>query len=109
CTIRWSNRAGASCAAPILLFCPREEAGGTMLSHLLLLAEQTGDAPASPQGGLIFSLLPLAVIGVLFWFLMVRPMKRQEHERQALLGALKKNDKVVTSGGIIGIVAAIKD
>jgi preprotein translocase subunit YajC len=80
-----------------------------MLSHLLLLAEQSGDTPASPQSGLIFSLLPLAVIGVLFWFLMVRPMKRQEQERQALLGALKKNDKVVTSGGIIGIVAAIKD
>jgi preprotein translocase subunit YajC len=80
-----------------------------MFSHLLLLAEQSGETPATPQGSLLFSLLPLLFIGVLFWFLMVRPMKRQEQDRQALLNALKKNDKVVTSGGIIGIVAAIKD
>ena len=80
-----------------------------MLSHLVLLAQQSGDTPAAPQSSLLISLLPLAFIGVLFWFLMVRPMKRQEQERQALLGALKKNDKVVTSGGIIGIVGGIKD
>jgi preprotein translocase subunit YajC len=36
-------------------------------------------------------------------------MKRQEQERKTLLSALKKNDKVVTSGGIIGIVAAVKE
>jgi len=48
-------------------------------------------------------------MGVLFWFFMIRPMKRQEQERKALLSALKKNDKVVTSGGIIGIVASVKE
>jgi preprotein translocase subunit YajC len=80
-----------------------------MLSHFILLAEQSGDTGASPQGSLLISLLPLLFIGVIFWFLMIRPMKRQEQERQSLLNALKKNDKVVTSGGIIGIVAAIKD
>ena len=80
-----------------------------MLSHLLLLAQQSSDSPAAPQSNLLFNLLPLFVIGGLLWFLMIRPMKRQEHERQALLGGLKKNDKVVTSGGIIGIVASIKD
>jgi preprotein translocase subunit YajC len=36
-------------------------------------------------------------------------MKRQEQERKTLLSALKKNDKVVTSGGIIGIVASVKE
>jgi preprotein translocase subunit YajC len=80
-----------------------------MLSHLLLLAQQSSETSTAPQGSLLFSLLPLMVIVGLFWFLMVRPMKRQEHERQSLLSALKKNDKVVTSGGIIGIVAAVKD
>src|SRR5207249_5683426 len=64
---------------------------------------------AAPQGNLLFSLLPLLLILALGWFLMVRPMKRQEHERQALLAALKKNDKVVTSGGLIGIIASIKE
>jgi len=80
-----------------------------MLSTLLLLAQQSSDTSAAPQNNLLFSLFPLLIIVGLFWFLMVRPMKRQERERQALLSALKKNDKVVTSGGIIGIVASIKE
>jgi preprotein translocase subunit YajC len=80
-----------------------------MLSHLLLLAQQSGDTPAARPDTLFSLLLPLLIIGILFWFLMIRPMKRQEQERQSLLATLKKNDKVVTSGGIIGIVAAIKD
>ena len=78
-----------------------------MLAHLLLLAEQASDPQG--QGGLLFTLFPFLIIGILGWFLMIRPMKRQEHERQTLLAALKKNDKVVTSGGIIGIVALIKE
>jgi preprotein translocase subunit YajC len=41
--------------------------------------------------------------------LMIRPMKKQEQQRQALLSNVKRNDKVVTSGGLIGIVAAIKE
>ena len=80
-----------------------------MLSHLLLLAQQPADPSAAPQGNLLFSLFPLLIILALGWFLMVRPMKRQEHERQQLLAALKKNDKVVTSGGLIGIIASIKE
>ena len=77
-----------------------------MLSTVLVWAQQTGDQPASNPFGM---LLPLLMIGVLGYFLMIRPMKRQEQQRQALLSALKKNDRVVTSGGIIGIVAAIKE
>ena len=79
-----------------------------MLSTLLLLVGQAGDAPAQQPGGLspIFLML---IIGVLGYFLLMRPMRRQEQQRQTLLSALKKNDKVVTSGGIIGIVASIKE
>ena len=77
-----------------------------MLSTLLLLADQPAE---QPQSSPITMLLPLLFIGVLGYFLMIRPMRRQEQQRQALLTALKKNDKVVTSGGIIGIVASIKE
>jgi preprotein translocase subunit YajC len=71
------------------------------------LAEAASDPQA--QGNILFTLFPFLIIGLLGWFLMIRPMKRQEQERQTLLSALKKNDKVVTSGGVIGIVAAIKE
>ena len=78
-----------------------------MLS-VVLLAQQAGDTP--PAGGDFGNMLiPLVFVVVLGYFLMIRPMRRQEQQRQALLSALKKNDRVVTSGGIIGIVALVKD
>ena len=73
-----------------------------------LLAQADGQATGG--GGNAFqAMLPLVAIVVLGYFLLVRPMRKQEKERQALLGAIKKNDKVVTSGGLIGIIASIKD
>lgn len=80
-----------------------------MQSFFLLLA-QAADGKADPQAapGLPWW-LPLVGIAVLFYFVMLRPMRRQEAERQALIGALKKNDKVVTSSGIIAVVSGIKD
>ncbi len=80
-----------------------------MFSTMVLMAQQTPDAGGSGGAPAWISLLPLLIIGVLGYYLMIRPMKRQEQERQSLLSALKKNDKVVTSGGLIGIVAAIKE
>jgi preprotein translocase subunit YajC len=78
-----------------------------MLNTLVLLA-QDGQAPApAPSGPNILFLLP--IIFVLFYFLMIRPMRRQEQQRQSLIGGTKKNDKVVTHSGIIGTVVAISD
>src|SRR5207244_4525161 len=63
----------------------------------------------SPQSDLSSS-APHIIIFILFYFFMNRaPMKRQEQERKNLYSTLKKNDKVVTSAGIIGIVASIKE
>lgn len=66
---------------------------------------------APPQDGLrsLLQFLPIVVIGVVMFWMMSR-MKRQEaRQREALLAALKKNDKVLTTGGIIGIVASLKE
>jgi preprotein translocase subunit YajC len=73
----------------------------------VLLAD---DAPAAPvQTNPFIGLLPILVIGVFIYFLAIRPMKKQERERKTLLEALKKNDRVLTSGGIIGVIANIRD
>lgn len=52
-------------------------------------------------------LVPLAACGVIFYFILLRPQRREQAARDAMLGALKKNDKVVTIGGMIGTVANI--
>jgi preprotein translocase subunit YajC len=84
-----------------------------LFALLSLLAEEPAKPPQqTPQtpGEALFSFLPLIVLMVLGYFLLIRsPMKRQEAERNALLASLKKNDKVLTSGGIYGTVVAVSD
>jgi preprotein translocase subunit YajC len=80
-----------------------------MIPILLLLADGASGPEGSGGASSLGLLLPMLGIGLLFWFFMIRPMKRQEQERQQLLASLKKNDKVVTSGGIIGTIASIKE
>jgi preprotein translocase subunit YajC len=50
------------------------------------------------------SLVPLIAIGVLFYFLLIRPQRREQARRQTMLDAIKKNDRVLTAGGIYGVV-----
>jgi preprotein translocase subunit YajC len=56
------------------------------------------------------SLLPyiyLLPIPFLFYFMIIRPQQLQERKRRAMIDALKKNDKVLTSGGIYGTVISV--
>ena len=52
--------------------------------------------------------LPLILIMfAVLYFIMIRPQRKQEKERKAMLSALKKNDQVLTIGGVYGTVAAV--
>jgi preprotein translocase subunit YajC len=76
----------------------------------VLLAE--GEAPARPTMELLFNnmLIPLAIVAVLFYLLIIRPESRKRADMKAMLQNLKKNDRVVTIGGIYGtVVNAPKD
>ena len=69
-----------------------------------------GQAPA-PQGGPgeLLKMLPMfGMIFVVMYFLMIRPQGKLRKEREALLSALKKNDHVVTSSGIYGVIKQVK-
>jgi len=80
-----------------------------------LLGRLFGPAPAlaqEPAGSAAFmtSFAPFILIFVLFYFLLIRPQQKRQKEHKAMLGALKRGDKVVTNGGILGTVtAATKD
>ncbi len=60
-------------------------------------------------GNLIIQLAPFAAILVIFYLLLIRPQMKREKDRQAMLKALKKNDKVVTQGGVMGTVIQRKE
>jgi len=54
-------------------------------------------------------LLPLAVIFVAFYFLLIRPQQVQQSRHRNMLGRLKKGDRVLTRGGLYGVIIEIKD
>jgi preprotein translocase subunit YajC len=66
-------------------------------------------AAADPMQGMIGSFLPLILMGAVFYFLVFRPQMQQRKRLQEMLGALKKNDIVVTQGGLIGKVRSVAD
>ena len=51
--------------------------------------------------------LPLILIFVVFYFLLIRPQQRKAKEQKSMLEALRRGDRVVTGGGIIGTVARV--
>ncbi len=57
----------------------------------------------------LISFMPLIMIAVAFYFLILRPQQKEQKERQSMQTALSKGDKVVTSGGIHGVVAGTED
>jgi preprotein translocase subunit YajC len=59
------------------------------------------------SGGILSLLLPLAPIPFLYYILVFRPQQQQEKARRALIDGLKKNDKVLTNGGIYGTVMSV--
>ena len=84
-------------------------------SLMILLADATASqTPDKPQpqadGGLFGSpmllLIPLVVLGYMFF---IRPMRKQDAERQALLTTTKKHDRVITHAGIYGKVISVSD
>ncbi len=66
---------------------------------------------AQAQGGIPFlgQMFPLVLIFVVFYFLLIRPQQKKTKEHREMLVHLKKNDEVMTSGGIYGKVVAITD
>lgn len=62
---------------------------------------------ALPSG--LASFLPFLLIIVVFYFLLIRPQQNRQKKWQDMLGSLKPGDRVTTTGGIRGVILAIKD
>ena len=68
-------------------------------------AAQASHAQQSP----LLNLMPIALIFIIFYFLLIRPQKKTQQEHARMLENLKKNDEVVTAGGIFGTIVNIQD
>jgi preprotein translocase subunit YajC len=70
-----------------------------------------GAAGAAAEGGgtMVSFVLPMVFMVVIFYFLLIRPQQKKAKEHKALLDNLKKGDRVITSGGIIGTIVNIDD
>lgn len=61
-----------------------------------------------PQPNPIMSLVPIAAIFVIFYFLLIRPQQKQQREHEDMLKGLKKGDKILTTGGLYGTIVGLK-
>ncbi len=72
-------------------------------------ATPDGTTAAAPQGNPFQSLITFALIGAVVWFLIFAPERKARKKREAMLSAVKKGDQIVTTGGIHGEVADVKE
>lgn len=63
--------------------------------------------PAAPVNPLI-NMIPIAAIFVIFYFFLIRPQQKQQKEREAMLEAVKKGDRILTTGGLYGTVVGVR-
>ena len=72
---------------------------------------QTATGTAGAGGGLegLMQFAPLVLIFVVFYFLMIRPQQKRQKEHQAMVRAAKRGDRIVTSGGIVGVITKAND
>jgi preprotein translocase subunit YajC len=69
----------------------------------LLMAPAEGGSPA------VALFIQLALIFLIFYWLLIRPQRRERDRHQALIAGLKKGDEIVTSGGIIGTILHVEE
>ncbi len=69
---------------------------------------QVAPAPNAPNP-LMMQMILMAMIFAIFYFILIKPQKKKQAEHEKMVGGLKKNDEVVTIGGILGTVVNVKD
>jgi len=77
------------------------------------MAQQPGGGGGTPGGGDIAQGLaqffPLIFIVIIFYFLLIRPQQKRAKETKQMLDNLKKGDKIITSGGIYGLIEGLNE
>jgi len=75
----------------------------------MFISEAFAQDAAGGAGGGLAGLLPLVLIFVVFYFLLIRPQQKKMKEHKEMLGNVRRGDKIVSAGGIIGTVVKVND
>jgi preprotein translocase subunit YajC len=76
---------------------------------LLLGAPQGGAGAGGGTSSMISTFVPFILIIAIFYFLIIRPQNKKQKETQKMLAAIKKGDKVVTVGGVHGVISTVRE
>ena len=81
-----------------------------MMLTVFSVAYAMGQSPSgSPGGGGLGPFVPLIAMVVIFYFLLIRPQQKKAKQHQAILDGLKRDDMVVTTGGVHGKITGLTD
>jgi preprotein translocase subunit YajC len=80
-----------------------------LCNSLALFAQTGGAAPAAGGKSMMPTILMMVVVFAIIYFLMILPQQKKQKETQSMLKNMKKGDKIVTIGGLLGTVGNVKD
>ncbi len=75
----------------------------------LLMGAPDAGAGAGTTASLVSTFIPFGLVILIFYFLIIRPQNKKQKDTERMLSALKKGDKIVTIGGIHGVIQAVKE
>jgi len=78
------------------------------MTTMNLLAMASPNAGSEGGASSILGFLPLILIFIVFWFMIIRPQKKNQDKRKSMIEAIKRGDKIVTSGGLYATVKDVK-
>ncbi|MDR2900524.1 MAG: preprotein translocase subunit YajC [Treponema sp.] len=81
----------------------------SFLSLLMAAPDASGAGAQGGTAGLLQMIVPLGLVIVIFYFLIIRPQNKKQKETQNMLNNMKKGDKIVTIGGIHGIIQSVDE
>ena len=80
-----------------------------MIDHLFTTLAQATPAVPAAGGDSKFFFVQLIALGVVIYFIMIRPQQKQAKQKAALIAAVKAGDKVIMNDGLHGLVSSVKE
>ena len=80
-----------------------------MMNFLAYAMGSGGTSGAGGQGGGLGAFVPFILMFAIFYFLLIRPQQKKAKQHKEMISSLKKGDRVVSSGGLHGVVTGLTD